>query len=129
VACASLQPETFQAAWTAGDALSVDAALALVGRSSEADARARASRELPVGSAAPDASAAAVVLTRRELEVARLVAAGLTNREIGQALVVTEKTAANHVQRVLDKLGLHSRAQVAARASVLGLEHAESATA
>jgi DNA-binding NarL/FixJ family response regulator len=45
----------------------------------------------------------------------------LTNRQIGEALVITEKTAANHVQRVLDKLGVHSRTQLAARASVLGL--------
>ncbi|HYW86907.1 MAG TPA: LuxR C-terminal-related transcriptional regulator [Chloroflexota bacterium] len=44
------------------------------------------------------------LLTTREREVARLVARGLTNRQIAEALVVTEKTAANHVQHVLDKL-------------------------
>jgi non-specific serine/threonine protein kinase len=60
-------------------------------------------------------------LTRREHEVAVLVAEGLTNREIADRLVLTEKTAANHVARVFDKLGIHSRGQLAARAVDLGL--------
>jgi DNA-binding CsgD family transcriptional regulator len=62
-----------------------------------------------------------VRLTPRELEVATLMARGLRNRDIARALVITPKTAANHVQRVLDKLGLASRAEVAARAEELGL--------
>jgi len=61
------------------------------------------------------------LLTTREREVARLVARGLTNRQIAEALVVTEKTAANHVQHVLDKLEVHSRNQLAARAAEFGL--------
>jgi non-specific serine/threonine protein kinase len=61
-------------------------------------------------------------LTPREREVGRLVAQGLTNRQVAEALVVTDKTAANHVQRVMDKLGVHSRAQLAARAAEFGLE-------
>jgi DNA-binding CsgD family transcriptional regulator len=60
-------------------------------------------------------------LTPREREVARLAAQGLTNRHIAQALVITEKTAANHLQRVLDKLGVHSRTRLAARAAEFGL--------
>jgi ATP/maltotriose-dependent transcriptional regulator MalT len=60
-------------------------------------------------------------LTPRELEVAELLSRGLRNRDIADALVITEKTAANHVQRVLDKLGVDSRAQVAARAAEFGL--------
>jgi DNA-binding CsgD family transcriptional regulator len=52
-------------------------------------------------------------LTRRELEVAHLVAAGLTNREIAQRLHLSERTAQNHVQHVLDKLGLPNRSQIA----------------
>ena len=60
-------------------------------------------------------------LTNRELEIARLLARGYRNRQIAESLVITEKTAANHVQRVLDKLGVRSRAQVAARAAELGL--------
>ena len=39
---------------------------------------------------------------------------GLNNRQIAEALVVTEGTAANYVHRVLTKLGFHTRAQIAA---------------
>ena len=53
-------------------------------------------------------------LTRRERQVTQLVAQGRTNREIGRALVITEGTARVHVERVLGKLGLRSRAQLAA---------------
>jgi predicted ATPase/DNA-binding CsgD family transcriptional regulator/transcriptional regulator with XRE-family HTH domain/predicted negative regulator of RcsB-dependent stress response len=67
------------------------------------------------------AAGPAAELTARELEVAGLLASGFRNRQIAEALVITEKTAANHVQRVLDKLGVTSRAQVAARAAELGL--------
>ena len=52
-------------------------------------------------------------LTRREMEVASLVARGLSNREIATALAVTRKTAAAHVEHILNKLGFHSRAQIA----------------
>ena len=53
-------------------------------------------------------------LTERELEVARFVAAGLTNRDIADRLVISERTAEGHVQRILDKLGFRSRSQIAA---------------
>jgi non-specific serine/threonine protein kinase len=52
-------------------------------------------------------------LTRRETEVARLVAEGLTDREIAARLVVAQRTAEGHVQRVLTKLALTSRQQLA----------------
>jgi non-specific serine/threonine protein kinase len=51
-------------------------------------------------------------LTRREREVANLVARGLTNRQIATDLSVSEHTAATHVSRILKKLGLRSRAQI-----------------
>jgi non-specific serine/threonine protein kinase len=54
------------------------------------------------------------VLTRREREVAALVARGFTNRQIGEALVIAEGTAGVHVDHILTKLGFHSRAQIAA---------------
>jgi predicted ATPase/DNA-binding CsgD family transcriptional regulator len=54
-------------------------------------------------------------LTAREREVAALVACGLTNREIGVRLAVSERTVDAHVARVLAKLGAASRAQVARR--------------
>jgi non-specific serine/threonine protein kinase len=53
-------------------------------------------------------------LTRREREVALLVARGLTNRQIASELSVSRNTANNHVARILRKLGLRSRAQIAA---------------
>src|SRR6266511_581854 len=53
-------------------------------------------------------------LTAREEEVAELVSRGLTNRAIAEALVVSERTAQNHVQHILTKLGFTARSQVAA---------------
>jgi len=52
-------------------------------------------------------------LSRRESEVAELVAEGLTNREIAQKLVISHRTVEGHVEHILDKLGLSRRAQVA----------------
>ena len=53
-------------------------------------------------------------LTRREREVAHLIADGLSNREIAAALVVTERTVEGHVSNILGKLGFHSRTQISA---------------
>ncbi len=53
-------------------------------------------------------------LTAREREVAALVAEGLTNREIAERLVISERTAEYHVEQIRNKLGVRSRAQVAA---------------
>lgn len=53
-------------------------------------------------------------LTPRELQVARLVAGGLTNKEIGSALKVSVRTAETHLLNAMTKLGLENRAQVAA---------------
>jgi DNA-binding CsgD family transcriptional regulator/tetratricopeptide (TPR) repeat protein len=53
-------------------------------------------------------------LTRREQEVAVLVARGLSNRQIGAAAHISERTVESHVQHILDKLGFANRAQVAA---------------
>jgi DNA-binding NarL/FixJ family response regulator len=54
-------------------------------------------------------------LTRREKEVATLVAQGLTNRQIASELVVSERTVDHQVASILKKLGLHSREQVGSR--------------
>ncbi|MDQ3957822.1 MAG: response regulator transcription factor, partial [Actinomycetota bacterium] len=48
-------------------------------------------------------------LTERELEVLKLVAKGLNNRDIGQELFISENTVKNHVRNILEKLHLHSR--------------------
>jgi ATP/maltotriose-dependent transcriptional regulator MalT len=60
-------------------------------------------------------------LTARELEVLALVARGLTNRGVGEALFVTEKTASAHVSSILSKLSVRSRVEAAAAAHRLGL--------
>lgn len=61
------------------------------------------------------------LLTPRQQEVAALVAQGLTNRQIAERLVVTERAAASHIERILNKLGVSSRAQIAVWASERGL--------
>jgi DNA-binding CsgD family transcriptional regulator len=53
------------------------------------------------------------LLTPREHEIAGLVAQGLTNREIAERLVLSERTAQNHVQHILIKLALSNRSQIA----------------
>jgi DNA-binding CsgD family transcriptional regulator len=60
-------------------------------------------------------------LTAREREVAALVARGFTNRQIAEALVITEGTAGSHLEHILAKLGFRSRAQIAAWAVARGL--------
>ncbi|GAB1693314.1 ATP-binding protein [Krasilnikovia sp. M28-CT-15] len=85
------------AEWTAAEA--VTAALEQPGR-------------VPVPRSDPPAGAD-FGLTRREREVAALIAEGLTNREIAARLVVAQRTAEGHVENILSKLGFTSRAQVA----------------
>jgi predicted ATPase/DNA-binding SARP family transcriptional activator/DNA-binding CsgD family transcriptional regulator len=60
-------------------------------------------------------------LTRREREVVTLVARGLTNRQLSTELSISERTAGNHVARILRKLHLHSRTQIATWATEQGL--------
>jgi predicted ATPase/DNA-binding CsgD family transcriptional regulator len=60
-------------------------------------------------------------LTRREAEVAALVARGLTNRDIAARLVLSVRTVEVHVDHILTKLGFHSRTQLAAWAYEAGL--------
>jgi DNA-binding CsgD family transcriptional regulator len=67
-------------------------------------------------------SAEAARLTRREREVASLVAAGMSNRQIAEHLFVSERTAETHVQNIFTKLGFSSRSQVAAWAVREGIE-------
>jgi non-specific serine/threonine protein kinase len=57
-------------------------------------------------------------LTTRELQVARLVAGGRSNKQIAAELVISRRTAEGHVERILTKLGFTSRAQVAAWAAL-----------
>lgn len=70
-------------------------------------------------------------LTKREHEVALLVAQGLTNREIAATLFIAERTAESHVEQIRGKLGLHSRVQVAAWVAADGVDtkHDEASSA
>ncbi len=75
---------------------------------------AAATREHPAG------------LTERQQEVLALLAEGLTNAEIADRLVLSVRTAANHVAAVLEKLGVHSREEAVARSRDLGIGPATS---
>jgi DNA-binding CsgD family transcriptional regulator len=79
-----------------------------------------ATRTRQVGEGSPS------TLTRREREVVTLIARGYSNRAIAQELVISERTAEHHVAAILAKLGLASRAQVAAHAVERGLSGATS---
>jgi DNA-binding NarL/FixJ family response regulator len=60
-------------------------------------------------------------LTRRELQVLGLLAQGLTQKQIARELVISSKTVATHIQRILAKLKVHSRAQAVALAHRSGI--------
>jgi DNA-binding CsgD family transcriptional regulator len=64
------------------------------------------------------------VLTEREREIARLIAAGASNPEIAQRLFLSRKTVERHVSNVLRKVGVRNRAELAARVSELEVEGA-----
>jgi non-specific serine/threonine protein kinase len=107
MARASLGEAPFAQAWSDGRAMSIEQAVSY--------AVAAEARTSPPG-AHPGS-----LLTRREREVAALIARGSTNREIAAQLVIAEGTAERHVGNVLSKLGLRSRAHVAAWAVEHGL--------
>jgi len=111
----ALGPSAFATAWAEGRAVTLERAIeyaltpvetALLKNETGQKPRIGRTREL---------------LTAREREVATLVARGLTNHEIAQRLVVTQRTAETHVQNILNKLGVTSRAEIAAWAVECGL--------
>jgi len=67
----------------------------------------------------------ALSLTRRQLEIARLLASRATNAEIASSLGISVHTARHHSQRVLEKLGITSRAEVRRRFEKSAREHEE----
>lgn len=90
-------------------------------------ARARLTLDEPAAASAEDGAtplphADPFGLTPRERQVLTLVASGATNREIGNALFMAEKTASVHVSRILAKLDVRSRTQAAAVAHRMGLD-------
>ena len=100
----SLGEERFDALSDRGYAMSLSAALAV--------ARGEAPAAPPADTAAP--GAAAKSLTRREKEVAELVAEGLGNREIAERLYLSKRTVDSHLEHIFTKLGFTSRTQVTA---------------
>lgn len=93
----------FEAARARGTALSMDEALALALR-----------ERVPPPSEEPDEDAPGLSsLTRRQREVATMVADGMSNKEIAATLVISLRTAEGHVEGILTKLGFTSRAQIA----------------
>jgi DNA-binding CsgD family transcriptional regulator len=68
--------------------------------------------------------AAATLLTEREQEIVRLIAAGASNPEIAQRLFLSRKTVERHVSNVLRKVGVRNRAELAARVAELEVEGA-----
>jgi non-specific serine/threonine protein kinase len=98
-----LGDSAFEDAWNAGGMLTLDQALDLAIRM--ADAKSTLGR---------NGAVARHELTLREQDVARLIARGMTNRQIATELVFTEATAARHVEHILGKLGFTSRSQIAA---------------
>lgn len=86
--------EEWEAAWAEGRAMTLEQTL-----------------EYALGT---DEPAAPTPLTRREMEVSALVAQGLTNRVISERLGISRHTVNTHVHRILRKLDLRSRAQLAA---------------
>ncbi len=99
----------FAAAWAAGRAMRLEEAITYALLAEPAPPR--------VPPAPPEPQPPASPLSRREQEVAVLVAHGLTNRQIAAELVVGESTVQTHVSNILNKLGLSSRAQIAAWAA------------
>jgi non-specific serine/threonine protein kinase len=91
---ASMDAESFQAAWTAGRALNLETAVA--------------EALLPI-EITPAGGERRFDLTDRELEVLRLLAQGKSDRDIGEELFISTRTAQTHVSHILAKLGVSSR--------------------
>jgi predicted ATPase/DNA-binding CsgD family transcriptional regulator len=98
---ATLGQARFESEFTAGLRLSRDTATRL------------ALRESAPPAAAASAHGSTGVLGQREADVARLLADGLTNKEIGARLFISERTVESHVRNILNKLGFNSRTQIA----------------
>jgi DNA-binding NarL/FixJ family response regulator len=83
--------------------------------------RTRISVEAPTRITLDESAAQQLGLTPREAEVLALIAVGRTNRQIGDELFVSDKTASVHVSNILRKLGVKTRVDAAAVAQRLGI--------
>jgi predicted ATPase/DNA-binding CsgD family transcriptional regulator len=109
IARGKIGTRAFEVEWKVGEAFSDGEAILAANRF------AAESLGSPVANAAPVLPESP--LTARQREVVALVARGLTNVQIAHKLVISPATARAHVEHVLDRLDLHSRAQVAAWAA------------
>jgi DNA-binding CsgD family transcriptional regulator len=109
---AALDEPTFVVAWTAGQALTTEEAIAEAVAAVADVGDARRTREAPT---------TALGLTPREHEVLRLLAGGLSDRAIADALFIGERTVNTHVARIFEKLGVRNRAAAGAAAVTAGL--------
>jgi predicted ATPase/DNA-binding CsgD family transcriptional regulator len=100
----ALGEQAYQAAFAHGERLTLDEAVAYA-----------LNEPPPPPAAVPSPAEASTPLTRREQQVAELVAEGLANKEIAAKLVISQRTAESHVEHILTKLAVTNRAQVAAR--------------
>jgi non-specific serine/threonine protein kinase len=107
----------YASAWTEGRSMTTEQALAAAA-ASEASSTGRSTDDPAVAGHTYRASPASD-LTPREIEVLRLVAAGLTNARIANELVISARTVNAHLVSIYDKLGLHTRAA----ATRFALEH------
>ena len=105
-ACTQTDPSIWDPAFAKGKAMGLEQAVQHV------LSGARPAMSTPDASDQPAAYVQTLPLTRREQEIATLVTRGLTNRQIASELSISEHTAATHVRRILNKLGLRSRAQI-----------------
>jgi ATP/maltotriose-dependent transcriptional regulator MalT len=106
-ATAALGASKFQAEMNAGKRLSRDEAIRLA-----LGEPARNGNLIPPPLAGDGRVEALPVLAKREADVARLVAEGLSNKQIGTRLFISERTVDSHVRSILNKLGFNSRAQI-----------------
>jgi non-specific serine/threonine protein kinase len=118
---ASLGKAAYDASWSAGH--TADSGRA-VGDLLEARTRTVPPATNPTGRPAQadgDARAGAMHPTPRELQIAGLVGRGMTNRQIGNALKISERTAERHLENLRTKLGVRSRAEIAGWAATHGI--------
>jgi len=109
-----LDEVTFNEIWQAGRALSLDQALALIQAFQHSHQTKPATRQPEPSLSLPQASPKYPHdLTAREVEVLRLLAEGLTNKQIAERLVISPKTVDRHAESILSKLGVHSRTAAA----------------
>jgi non-specific serine/threonine protein kinase len=96
-----LGEQSFAGEWAAGRTINPEDAARLALRSGEADG------------GEPGTTRSRSMLTRRELEVAALVARGLTNRQVAEQLLVATRTIETHLEHIFSKLGVQTRAELA----------------